>query len=322
MPRRTFVDFDALAVLLRQSERVLRHSELIELGVPKSTIMTRIGPDGPWQRLLPGVIAAHRGIPTRRERLLAAQRYAGESSVVTGIPALVEYGVSAARRAGTRPHMLVPHECRRTSHGFVVIERTRRLPDPVQHKGFRLASVARAVIDACRREENLDQVREIVAEVIQDRRCTVADLVAEVRRAARQRTALTRVVLREIEAGIRSVAEAKVRAALIARGVDWLDWNADLLTTDGEFVACPDAYCRRSGVALQVDSMQWHLRPKRYRRTQKVQRGLTSWGVFVLPWSPADAIENPDEVALGLIQLQSLGKHRPLPPLVVRRPAA
>jgi hypothetical protein len=322
MPRRTFTDFAALDALLQGCERVVRHSELKELGVPSSTIMSRIGPDGPWQRLLPGVIAAHRGIPTRRERILAAHKYAGEDSVLTGAPALVEYGVSAARKASTRPHMLVPHECRRTSHSFVVVERTRRLPQPVRRGLLRLAPLPRAVVDACRRKQNLDNVRGIVAEVIQEGRCTAAELVAAVQQAARQRTALARSVLREIEVGVRSVAEAKVRKALIARGVDDLEWNVELFTLDGEFVARPDAYCRRTGVALQVDSMQWHLRPSGYRRTQKGQRALTVWGVFVLPWSPVDALDNPDEVAVGLIRLRELGAQRPAPQLVVRRPAA
>jgi hypothetical protein len=322
VPRRTFTDFDALDALLRSCERVVRHRDLLDLGVPSSTIMSRIGPDGPWQRLLPGVLAAHRGIPTRRERILAAHRYSGEQSVRTGVPALAGCGVGAARAASTRQHMLVPHECRRTSHGFVVVERTRRLPEPVRRRGLPLAPLPRAVVDACRREENRDRVREIVAEVVQDRRCTVEEIVTEVPQAARQRTALTRAVLREIEAGIRSVAEAKVRSALSARGVDDLDWNVDLFTRDGVFVGRPDAYCTRSGVALQIDSMRWHLRPKGYKRTQKSQRSLAEWGVLVAPWSPADAIDNPDEVALSIVRLREVGARRPLPDLVVRRPAA
>lgn len=322
MPRRTFTEFDSLDALFRRSERVVRHRELLELGVPSSTIMSRIRPGGPWQRLLPGVLVAHRGIPTLRERLLAAHKYTGEEGILTGAAALVEHGVAAVRHTSPRLHMLVSHECRRTSHGFLLIERTRRLPTPVTRRLIRLAPLARAVVDACRRDERLDQVREIVAEVIQDGRCSATEIVAEVRAAARQRTALARKVLREIEAGIRSVAEAKVRAALSARGVDDLEWNVDLFTPDGQFVGRPDAYCRRTGVALQVDSMQWHLRPSLYRHTQQRQRDLTLWGVLVLPWSPFDAMDNPDEVALGLVRLRELGARRPPPDLDVRRPAA
>lgn len=284
--------------------------------------MSRIGPRGPWQRLLPGVVAAHRGRPTRRERLLAARKYAGEASVLTGACALVEYGVAAARSSATTPHVLVPHGCRRTSHSFLVVERTRRMPVPVERGLLRLAPLPRAVIDACRRAESLDRVRELIAEVIQTRRCSVAQIVEEVQQAARQRTALTRATLREIEAGIRSVAEARIRSALRARGITDLEWNVDLYTPEGEFVGRPDAYCARTGVALQVDSMRWHLGPDLYRRTQERQRDLTLWGVLVLPWSPTDALENPDEVVAGIIRLRELGAMRPAPDLVVHRPAA
>ena len=161
--------------------------------------MWRISPQGLWQRLLPGVLAAHRGIPTRHERLLAAMKYAGPQSMLTGAP-------------GT--------------------------------------------------------------------------------------------------------------AALLARGVDGLEWNIELWTRAGEFVGSPDAYCVSTGVALQVDSMKWHLRPQGYQRTQARQRGLAYWGIFVLPWSPADALANPDEVALGLIRLRDIGAQRPAPDPVVRGHAA
>lgn len=301
---------------------MVRHSELRELGVPGSTIMSRIAPTGPWQRLLPGVLAAHRGIPTRRERVLAALKYAGPDSVLTGAPALVEHEIAAARRGSGRPHVLVPHTCRRASHSFLVVERTRRMPTRVSGGRLRLAPVPRAVVDACRRQENLDSVRAIVAEAVQNGWCGVTDILAEVRLAARQRTALTRAVLRELEAGIRSVAEAKVRAALVSLGIDDLLWNVDLYTSDGEFVARPDAYCPRTGVALQVDSMQWHLSPAMYRRTQMRHRDLTAWGVLVLPWSPADAVADPGAVAAGIRDLREVAAKRPAPELVVRRSAA
>jgi hypothetical protein len=322
VPRRTFTDFDALDALLRSCERVVRHRDLLDLGVPSSTIMSRISPDGPWQRLLPGVLAAHRGIPTRRERILAAHRYSGEQSMLTGVPALAEYGVEAARVASTRQHMLVPHECRRTSHGFVVVERTRRLPEPVRRRGLPLAPLPRAVVDACRREENRDRVREIVAEVVQDRRCTVEEIVTEVPQAARQRTALTRAVLREIEAGIRSVAEAKIRVALRGRGLPDLEWNVEVYTPEGELVGIPDGYWEDLAVALQIDSMAWHLGPTKYRRTQKRQRTFARHGVLVLPTSPTDALVDIDQLVGDLMALREQAMLRPVPELVVRRPAA
>ena len=57
--------------------------------------------------------------------------------------------------------------------------------------------------------------------------------------------------------------------------------------------AAPDAYWEAYGVALELDSMAWHLSPNRYRRTQARQRDLVVHNVDVLPVAPQDAIENP-----------------------------
>jgi hypothetical protein len=146
--------------------------------------------------------------------------------------------------------------------------------------------------------------------------------VAEVRAAARQRTALARGVLREISAGIRSVAEAKLRKEFQRRGVPEPAWNKDLFTPEGEFVACPDAYWAEYGVALELDSMAWHLSPERYQKTQRRQRRLVVHNVDVLPVSPSDAVADPgglcDEIMLKIRNAAS----RPLPSLVVRERVA
>ncbi|MDQ4086324.1 MAG: hypothetical protein M3165_10950 [Actinomycetota bacterium] len=322
MPRRTFTDLAALDAVLGRCERVVHHADLMAIGMSRSTICWRIGVRGPWQRALPGVVIAHRGIPTRRERLLASLRYAGHGAVITGLPALREYGVPAAAKRPHGPHVLVPHRRQITSHGFVTIERTRRPPEPVVRKRLPLAPVPRALVDACRREAALDDVRELVAEVIQRKLCTPTELAEEVRRAARQRTALSRAVLREIDAGIRSVAEAKVRKALLRRGLPAMEWNVELHTPDGELVGIPDGYWVDLAVALQIDSMAWHLAPKQYRNTQQRRRVLDRHGVLVLAVSPADALDDIDQLVGDLEALRAQGSRRPVPQLVVRRPAA
>jgi hypothetical protein len=319
MARRTFTDVAALDALLRRRERVAHHAELMAIGMSRSTICWRIGVRGPWQRALPGVVIAHRGIPTRRERLLASLAYAGDGAVITGLPALREYGVPAAAKRAHAPHVLVPHRRQITSHGFVVIERTRRVPQPVVRQRLPLAPVARAVVDACRREDSLDGVRELVAEVVQQSLCSPDELLEEVRRAARQRTALSREVLREIAAGIRSVAEAKVRKALQRRGLPEMEWNVELYTPDGEFVGIPDGYWADVAVALQIDSMAWHLAPRQYRRTQQRRRTFDRHGVLVLSVAPTDALADVDQLVSDLKRLREQATQRPVPSLDVRR---
>ena len=319
MPRRRPVNPDVLAHLLRPGAAVATHAALVELGVPLSTVTNRIRPGGPWQRLLPGVVLAHSGTPTRFEKRLGALRYGGDDAVLTGLDALAEMHVRTAERLVDRKiHLLIPHSSQRSSHGFAVVTRTRRLPQPVTRRGLRCAPLARALVDACRQIERLDDVRELVADAVQNHRCDPRDVLAEVKAAARQRTALTRAVLKEIAAGIRSVAEARLREEFRRRGVPEPVWNAELLTRDGEFVAAPDAYWAAYGVALELDSMAWHLSPDRYRRTQQRQRSLVVHNVDVLPVAPQDAIENPAALCEQVMQKLRNAAARSLPDLVVR----
>lgn len=309
--------------MLPAGRAIATHAALIEAGVPSSTIMRRISPTGPWQRLVPGVVLAHRGIPTRYERRLGALAYGGPDAQLTGLSALAEHGVQMARRLGDdRVHLLVPHKSHRTSHGFAHVSRTRRLPDPHLRRGLACAPLARALVDACRWQVGLDDVRELVAEVVQQHKVLPSEIAAEVRAAARQRTALIRAVLLEIGAGIRSVAEARLREEFRRRGVPEPEWNGDLLGPDGQVVAQIDAYWAALGLALEIDSMAWHLSPKRYRRTQKRQRRLVLLGIEVIPISPADVLEDPAAVCEEVMAKIATTTPRELPFVVRRRAAA
>lgn len=322
MPRRADGDRGALARLLPPGRAVATHAELRDAGVPMSTITHRIRPGGPWARILPGVVLAHRGTPTPFERRLAAVKYAGSGARLTGLDALAESGVATARRLGSpRVHVLVPHTCRRTSHGFALVTRTRRDDPVIVERGLRCSTLARATIDACRWLVRLDDVRGLIADVVQHHGVSAADLVAEVRAAARQRTALSNAVLREIWEGIRSVAEARLRAALRRAGIPQPLWNHELRQpSDGSLVAVPDALWPEVGLVAEIDSMAWHLSPASYRRTQARQRRLVLAGFEVLPISPADLVDDPDAVCAQIRHLLATLPPRPLQLLV--QPAA
>jgi len=320
MPKLRAVDADVLATVLRENEQVMTHAQLIEAGVPLSTICQRILRRGPWQRLHPGVVLAHTGTPTRRERLRGALAYAGEDAVVTGSFALSAYGVRAVP-AGEAVHALVPHRRRRQSRPGVVIERTRSLPQPRVRAGIPLAPPARAVVDTCRSIGRLDGVRALVAEVVQTGVCTVDELVDALAAAARQRTALPREVLAEIAAGVRSAAEAQVRDVFTRHGIPQPRWNWSLHTLDGQHVATPDGYWDDIGAALQIDSMAFHLSPLDFKRTQRRARALGAFGVPLLPVAPGDV--HADELAFvrEVLAFRARNAHHEHPAdLVLRAP--
>jgi hypothetical protein len=139
------------------------------------------------------------------------------------------------------------------------------------------------------------------------------DILLEVKAAARQRTALARAVLREISAGIRSVAEARLREIFEQFGVPAPLWNPEILTLDGAFVARPDALWQDLWVAVELDSMAWHLGPKQYKQTQERQRNLTMAGIEVIPIAPSDVLEHPEEFCARLIKKLSTTEPKELP---------
>jgi hypothetical protein len=305
--------------LIAANERVLTHAQLMTAGVPRSTIVTRIAPGGPWQRLLPGVVLCHKGTPTRRERLLGAVKYGGPQSVLTGSAALGEYGIRA--KVSGRVHALIPHSSQRTSHHFVTVERTRKLPEPVVINGLPLAPIPRSVVDDCRRGESLDGVRAVVAEVVQRRRCRTSELATALAEAATQRTALTSVALHEVSEGIRSVAEGRARARVRQSWLPDMEWNVDLYTEDGRFIGSPDGWYDDVGVALQIDSMEYHLGPALYKRTQRLLKDMTRLGILVLSIAPSDVDADPGDFIAALADLRAQASLRPRPAVVaVRRP--
>ena len=293
MPRKRRIDYIGLDSLLSRDDHVATRNELEELGLPGSTISHRSRPGGPWQRPLPGIVVAHSGTLTQRQRVISAVKYAGRGAVVTGATALTEAGFRSAPR-GDKIHVLVPHERHRKSSGFVVIERT--IIDPESHttQGISYAHPARAVIDACRRERNLNAVRGLVAEAVQRRHASITALAAEIRKGSTRGSALPRRVMREIRAGVRSVAEAQARKIIMASSLPPPRWNRTLETRAGVALATVDAYWEAFGVVLEIDSVEWHLSPEDYRRTQRRHAWLGRHGLVVIPFGPADVDRDPE----------------------------
>ncbi|RJK97024.1 hypothetical protein [Vallicoccus soli] len=312
MPRRAEYDVPALEALLRAQDAVVTHRQLREVGMASGTWGHRTRPGGPWQRLLPGVVLAHGGTPTSTQRARAAVLYGGAGSVLTGAEALRRSGLRAAAGA-PEVELLVPHARRRKSVGFVVVERTVRLPRAREVDGVPVAPVARAVIDRCRRLDDLDLVRQIVSEAVQRSRCDEAQLARELRQAQRRGTLRPRAALAEVAAGVRSVAEARARRLLLAAQLPAASWNVDLVDEAGRFVARPDAYWPQCGVALEVDSREWHLSPARWQADQRRRRALASLGVLVLPVTPQQLRDDAASVVEQLRSALAVGAGRPAP---------
>jgi hypothetical protein len=296
---------------------VARRSQLLAAGLTGAVIARRCRPNGPWRRLLRGVILLTGARPTRRQRVRAALLHARADAVVTGVEALRRLGV---RRLpdDDRVHVLIPNERQIGSRGFVVVERTRRMPDPVFKDGFPLAPAARALVDAAKVCARPDSVRTMIADAIQRRVCTVGELAAELAEPRRPETALARAVLTEIGLGVRSAAEAWALGLLQRSRMPSPDWNVELCTPAGRRLAVVDAYWKRVGLAWEIDSREFHLLPEDHARGAARQSRLAAAGVLVVHTLPTRLRDDPGGVLHELEQAYLAAANRPTPAVATR----
>jgi hypothetical protein len=293
---------------------VITRAEATLCGLTPRMIEGRIRPGGPWQRLLPGVYLTQTGEPGGDQLLMAALRYAGDDSMVTGLAALRRHKIRVP--ATQLVDVLVPHARRRSGRGFVVMHRTIRVPPIYWADGpIRYAPPARAVADAVAGLSRLGDVRAVVASAVQQGSCTVADLGMELSQRLRRETGLLRVVLAEVADGIRSPAEGDLRGLILASGLPAPLFNARLYL-GGQLLAVPDAWWPQAGVAAEVDSREWHFSPDGWEQTMLRHARMTAAGVLVLHFSPRQVRTAPGEVVAAIAAALRAG--RPIPGLMAR----
>jgi hypothetical protein len=300
----------ALAATLRKQEDVISRRQALACGLTRSALTHRIRPDGPWQRVLPGTYVSHTGLPTEAQKDMAALLYAGPASVLTGPAALRGFGLTAA--APRRRDVLVPATRRPASAAFVTIHRTTRMPERVICEGRRFyAPPARALADAARSMTSLREVRALIAGALQRGDCRLDMLAVELREGSVRDSALLRQVLAEAAGGIRSVVEAEFRDLIERAGLPLPMFNARLFATDGTFIASPDAWWADAGVAAEVDSRQWHLRPDDWEKTMRRHATMSRHGILVLHFTPAQIRSDPATVIASITDSLRAGGVRP-----------
>jgi hypothetical protein len=290
-PRR---DAAALARLLERQRQVITRRQAIACGLNHDMIQRRICAGGQWQRLLPGVYLALTGTPTQEQGEVAALLYAGPGSIITGAAALRRHGLRAPRAGAV--DVLIPGKRRRQNAGYVAVHPTMRIPPSVCYQGpVQYALAARAVADATRCLDDLATVRAVVASAVQTRQCTIEQLAEELRQGPKRGSALLRTALREVAQGARSASEADVLALIKRAQLPTPLLNPRLYLGD-ELLGVPDAWWPEAGVAVEVDSREWHLSPQDWERTIRRHARMTAVGILVLHFTPRQLKDERDEV--------------------------
>ncbi|MFJ3924887.1 hypothetical protein [Streptomyces sp. NPDC090022] len=302
--------------------------QLLRTGLSPATLTRRTRPGGPWQRLLPRVYLLQTGPPSRHQRALAAVLYAadptgdplsGATAALTGGAALALLGI---RDAPPAPHDVLVRAPRRLKpQPGVRPLPTTRWPATMSVSGIPCTRPLRAAADFALRAgaPDADLVRSVLANTVQSGWCHPTDLYAELRAGRLLARPAVRTAAAELLAGVRSIAEAHARDALAATDLPEPLWNARLHTPDGTFLASPDAYWPDEGVALEIDSAEYHYTRDSWHATLRRRLHLEAHGVLVVSTTPSILRDTPTEVTSALRTLLTLTTTRPTPPTAQAR---
>jgi hypothetical protein len=309
-------EFDAerLRQVLRVQHQVITRRQALLCGMPHSTLDRQIAPGGPWQRLLPGVYLAVTGTVTRDQREMAALLYAGPRSLLTGSAAVRRHRLSPP--GPDVVDVLIPWSVKRQSVAFVRVHRTRRMPERRYVTGrIRFTKPPRAVADAARGLTRFDDVRHVVCAAVQQRACTVAELIEELRAGPTVGATLFRAALAEIGDGVRSVAEGDLRALILNSDLPRPMFNARLFDANGVFIAAVDDWWPEAGVGSEVDSRAYHLSAEDQDRTTDRHDRLIAHGILLLHFAPKRIKTDPDGIISEIRAALEKGRRRPPLPI-------
>ena len=164
---------------------------------------------------------------------------------------------------------------------------------------IRFAEAARAVADASRELGSFREVRAVTAEAVQRRRCRLAQLTEELAHAPVRQSAWLRRALAEVADGVRSAAEGDLRSLLLAAGLPLPMFNARLYTGP-DLLAVPDAWWPDAGVAVEVESREWHLSPEDWEATLRRSRQMSAMGIIMVHVTPQQIRTEPERIVADI----------------------
>ena len=93
-------------------------------------------------------------------------------------------------------------------------------------------------------------------------------------------------------------------------------WNPTLML-DGRIIAVPDAYWEEAGVALEVESREYHFYERGWGRTLKMRSRMNSHGIFVLQAPPSRIYAEPAGLIEDMVRMYKQGLSRGALPLQI-----
>jgi hypothetical protein len=228
---------------------VITSAQLREAGLSPGSIAARCRPDGPWRRLMPGVLLLGTSAPTRLQRLRAAVAWLGPGSVITGADALRALGAEL----GIPPsvHLLMEAHRRVMPLEHMILHRTTRLPAPIYRSGLPYAPPARAALDSARRESDPERLHQLLGVPLYWGLCTVAQLRTELDAGNQRGTSAVRDVLRHLEFSSDTYVFGLARKLLRQAPLPPPSWGVTICDLRGRPIGLADAWWDEIGLAWQ-----------------------------------------------------------------------
>jgi len=104
------------------------------------------------------------------------------------------------------------------------------------------------------------------------------------------------LALADVADGIRSAAEADLKDLLVKARLPLPLFNPSLYAADGTFIARPDGWWPELGIAIEVDSLEWHLSPQDYADTLARGRRMAKYQIVTLRFTPKQIRTDPATV--------------------------
>jgi very-short-patch-repair endonuclease len=157
----------------------------------------------------------------------------------------------------------------------------------------------------------------VVAGGVQRRKLTVADLAAELDAGPTRGSGQLRAALAEVADGVRSAAEGDLHALVKRERLPEPMYNARLFVGN-QLLAIPDAWWPQAGLAVEVDSREWHLSPSDWERTLARGARMTEHGILVMRFTPRQIRTTGHEVASKIRSVLNSPNARSLPQVMAR----
>jgi len=208
------------------------------------------------------------GEPTRQQRVVAAQLWAGEDAAIDGASACHNLGLTVKGFDARRVDVVAPFGSSARSDREVRVRRTIGEIEVVKFGPVRYVPEPIAVLVAARNARTYGEAVAVLSDALRRRLVTVQDL-----RAGREMLGdkwckrLDRALV-EVGVGIRSAGESLFRELVLkSRVLPEPLWNQWLDLGDGGWPICADGLWKEAATLHEVNGRAYHAWGEQYEKT-------------------------------------------------------